>query len=290
MAKTTPKPLPIGLTASALVPHFVGSGKPLDAHLDEAFGAMVAAGVNCYEPVLPADEAGLGPVTAAAQLAGLAIASSSASVSLHDAETWRDHADKLIARAKAARSAWAAKLLTVTLDPVSESSSEPKTDAQLRTQTGALRYLVDALAGTGITLVYRPHPASFGASAREFHHMMLATADKPMRWCLDTHAIYLGTGQSNIALEDVVKLYGPRVSTFRLGQCVNAAPEAAFTDGDISHLPWVSVAKSGRLPPAAGQIFLSPPPAASGQVTPTTLPLADHLAADIAKIRQLLGA
>ena len=44
--------------------------------------------------------------------------------------------------------------------------------------------------------------------------------DVGMKLCLDTHWIYRGAGNSNVALFDILKLYGDRVVSLHLRQSV----------------------------------------------------------------------
>jgi inosose dehydratase len=53
-------------------------------------------------------------------------------------------------------------------------------------------------------------------AAREFHHMMAGTDPDKVSLCLDAHWIYRGSGNSSVALFDVLKLYGSRTREIHL--------------------------------------------------------------------------
>jgi inosose dehydratase len=72
-------------------------------------------------------------------------------------------------------------------------------------------------------------------AAREFHHMMLATDPRALSLCLDVHWVYRGAGHSQVALFDVVKLYGSRVAELHLRQSTGNVWSEAFGDGDIDY-------------------------------------------------------
>jgi len=65
--------------------------------------------------------------------------------------------------------------------------------------------------------------------------MMLATDPDNVTLCLDAHWIYRGAGNSQVALFDVVKLYGPRISELHLRQSSGGVWTEAFSDGDIDY-------------------------------------------------------
>jgi inosose dehydratase len=72
-------------------------------------------------------------------------------------------------------------------------------------------------------------------SAREFHHMMLGTDAELVSLCLDAHWIYRGSGNSNVALFDIVKLYGKRINEIHIRQSKNNVWTEEVCDGDINY-------------------------------------------------------
>jgi inosose dehydratase len=111
-----------------------------------------------------------------------------------------------------------------------------KNDAQLKTQAAAMNELGRQLKSTGMTLSYHNHDMELRNAAREFHHMMLGTDASLVTLCLDAHWIYRGSGNSAVALFDVLKLYGERISELHLRQSRNHVWTEAFGDGDIDYV------------------------------------------------------
>ena len=61
----------------------------------------------------------------------------------------------------------------------------------------------------------------------------LGTDPEHVTLCLDAHWICRGAGNSAVALFDVVKLYGPRVTELHLRQSVDNVWTEALSEGDI---------------------------------------------------------
>jgi inosose dehydratase len=54
-------------------------------------------------------------------------------------------------------------------------------------------------------------------------------------FCLDAHWIYRGAGNSTVAVFDVLKLYGPRITELHLRQSVDSVWAETFGAGDIDY-------------------------------------------------------
>ena len=87
----------------------------------------------------------------------------------------------------------------------------------------------------GLILAYHNHDIELRNAAREFHHMMVGTDPANVTLCLDAHWVYRGAGNSQVALFDVLELYGPRVSELHLRQSQNDIWTEAFGPGDIDY-------------------------------------------------------
>ncbi|ROT98513.1 sugar phosphate isomerase/epimerase family protein [Histidinibacterium lentulum] len=116
-------------------------------------------------------------------------------------------------------------------DPLPEGAL--KSDAQLRIQRTALESLGRSLAERGAELLFHTHAPEMRAAAREFHHMLAATDPAAVRLCLDVHWIWRGAGNSMVALEDVIRLYGSRVSELHLRQSRGGVWDQSIGEGDI---------------------------------------------------------
>jgi inosose dehydratase len=232
----------LGTGVYPLKVHYASIGANFDERVAEAAGWIAAAGLAAVETFADSPEQ-MRAHADAFRSAGLLMPSAYVNARLHEAD-WRDRADTTLKLAEHAREILGAGILTLNPEPIQWGQPLDKTDAELRVQTGALRYLCDELKSRGITLAYHTHDPEMRQGAREFHHMMLSTADKPMRWCLDTHWIYRGCGNSDLAVEDAVKLYGQRITAMHLRQSVGGVWSEVFGPGDLAHHHWLSAIKS----------------------------------------------
>ncbi|NCT11381.1 MAG: TIM barrel protein [Rhodobacterales bacterium] len=108
-----------------------------------------------------------------------------------------------------------------------------KSDAELRVQSRAVEALGHAMRARGAELLYHTHAPEMQAAAREFHHMLAATDPAALSLCLDVHWVWRGAGNSMVALEDIIRLYGPRVSELHLRQSKGGVWDETIGDGDI---------------------------------------------------------
>jgi inosose dehydratase len=114
----------------------------------------------------------------------------------------------------------------------------------LRRQASALKVLTNELKAIDMTLAYHTHASEMRQSAREFHHMLLATREVGMKFCLDFHWVYRGAGNSQVALEDVIELYGDRVATTHIRQSQGGIWSESLEDGDVDYAPLVEKLKT----------------------------------------------
>ncbi|MCU0871086.1 MAG: sugar phosphate isomerase/epimerase [Pirellulaceae bacterium] len=196
---------------------------------DDELAGLAAAGVNGLEPGLgSADQVeGL-----AAQLAKhkIELRSIYTGSSLTDPANVDKELERIVALAKRAREV-GTKIVVTNPSP----NRQGKSDEQLKTQAAALNKLGHELAGLGMKLAYHNHDVELQFAAREFHHMMVGTDPEAVSLCLDAHWVYRGAGHSQVALFDVLKLYGSRVSELHLRQSTGNVWSEAFGDGDIDY-------------------------------------------------------
>jgi len=128
-----------------------------------------------------------------------------------------------------------AKIIVTNPNPIRWGGTESKDDAMLKTQATALNELGAKLAAMGLVLGYHYHDPELRNAAREFHHMMVGTDPKCVSLCLDAHWTFRGSGNSTVAVFDVLKLYGPRIVEVHLRQSVKGIWTEEFTDGDIDY-------------------------------------------------------
>ncbi len=167
---------------------------------------------------------------------------------LHDPQKSDASIKQVLAVAERARSA-GTRIIVTNPSPIRWGGTEDKDDKQLRTQAGALEKLGRELKGRGLTLAYHNHDMELRNGAREFHHMMVATDPQFVSLCLDAHWIYRGTGNSSVALFDIVELYGSRISEVHLRQSNNGIWSETFGTGDIDYAALAARLKAKRVKP-----------------------------------------
>src|SRR5262245_36637995 len=185
--------------------------KDLDASLAE----VAKAGLDGFEPILnsAAEVKALAPRLKKHRLL---MRSAYMNAKLHDNDAKETIRTVLAVAAEASKSGL--KILVVNPTPLRWGGSEDKDDDQLKIQAENLDALGKALRKQEVTLAYHNHDAEMRRSAREYHHMMLGTEPAHVSLCLDSHWVYRGAGNSQVALFDIVKLYGKRIVELHLRQ------------------------------------------------------------------------
>jgi inosose dehydratase len=213
--------------------------------LDEELAELAACGINGLEPGLQSPEQA---DALASQLAkhGLEMRSVFVGSELLNAAAADKEIPRIVALAKRAK-ALGTKIIVTNPSPL--PNRRGKTDAQLTAQAAGLNRLGRELAALGLTLAYHNHDVELEHAAREFHHMMLGTEPGCLSLCLDAHWVYRGAGHSQVALFDVVKLYGSRVVELHLRQSKGNVWSETFGDGDIDYRAlWKALAGTGAKP------------------------------------------
>lgn len=215
------------------ITYFQRDGRDHAREVEQAIAQSAAAGLDGYEPLAasPADLHALAPLL---KKHGLEMRSLYVNSTLHDEARAERSIAEVLAIADAARG-MGCRIVVTNPSPIRWGGPEDKTDAQLEAQARALGRLGKALADRGMTLAYHNHDPELRNAAREFHHMMLATDPAHVTLCLDAHWIYRGSGNSQVALFDVLKLYGRRITELHLRQSAKGTWTEAFGDGDIDY-------------------------------------------------------
>ncbi len=203
------------------------------ANPDASLSDFVAAGLTGYEPSMTTagDATKLAPYLKKYTLEMRSIYVNS---SLHDPNEAPASIATALAIAEAAKPL-GTRLVVTNPNPLKWGSADNKTDAQLTEQAKNLDQLGAELRKRGLTLAYHTHDPEFRAGAREFYHMMLNTDPKNVAFCLDSHWIYRGAGNSQVALFDVVKLFGKRVVELHVRQSKDGIWQETLSDGDIDY-------------------------------------------------------
>lgn len=206
--------------------------KRLEDHYEEVLRLVREAGAESFEPFLPDSDTDRESLAAGLEQNGLTMPSTYRNVRLHEHGVEAAF-DELVSSARWAKDRLGTTILTVNAEPVAWGKPLDKTDAQLRLQAKALRALCGTLAAEGITVAYHAHDAEFRQGAREFHAMLTQT---PVSLCFDPHWVFRGCGNSQVAVETVLALYGSRLSALHLRQSDKGVfTESFHATGDLGY-------------------------------------------------------
>jgi inosose dehydratase len=208
-------------------------GKDFGALLDSGFAEVKASGIDGFEPGVGGLEQ-FEQMTPLLKKHGLQMRSLYVNSTLHEAAQADKSIEEVVAAAAKAKTA-GTRIIVTNPSPIRWGGPENKSDEQLRTQAAAMNKLGARLKQMGLTLAYHNHDIELRNAAREFHHMMVGTDPANVTLCLDAHWVYRGAGNSQVALFDVLELYGPRVSELHLRQSQNGIWTEAFGPGDIDY-------------------------------------------------------
>jgi inosose dehydratase len=214
---------------------------------DASLTEYVKTGLTHYEPSFnSADEVKkLAPYLAKYKLAMPSLYVNS---SLHRADEAQKSIESVLTIADAAKPL-GARIVVTNPNPIKWGSDDDKTDAELMEQAKNLDRLGAELRKRGITLAYHTHAPEHRQAAREFHHMLLASDPKNVSLCLDAHWVYRGSGDSQVALFDVVKLYGKRIVEVHIRQSKGGIWQETFSEGDIDYQRLVRELKAQNIQP-----------------------------------------
>lgn len=227
------KTLPVSCNSYSWLTFYGRAGKEWMSNPDESMRDFASSGLRSYEPGATDVQMieALGPL-----LRKYAITMPSVYVgsTLHQPDTASESIDLAVKIALAAK-ALGTRIIVTNPSPIRWGTPEDKDDAALRTQAANLEKLGSLLKAQGMTLAYHNHDIELRQGAREFHHMMASTDPRYVSLCLDVHWIYRGAGNSQIALMDVVRLYGKRIAELHLRQSVGHVWSEVFGKGDIDY-------------------------------------------------------
>lgn len=223
------------------------SGKNWHDSLEDAVAEIAQAGFQGLEPIVNSlDE--LERLQPLMQQHNLQMRSLYVNSTLYNDEVEANLA-QIQAIAEKAQKLFDTKLIVTNPKPISWNGEESKSDAQLQTQAAALNRLGEQLKAQDLVLAYHVHDAELRHAARELHHMLLATNPDNVSFCLDPDWIYRGAGFSQLAVFDIVTLYGHRVSEVHLRQSQNKVWGESFEAGDIDFSRIVQQLKQLNLRP-----------------------------------------
>ena len=209
-------------------------GRDFRADLRASVAEVASSGVQGYEPLLesPAAVEQLAPLLRESKLQMRSLYVNS---TLHEADKTADSIASVLAIAQKAKELLGTRIIVTNPSPIRWGGPEDKSDEQLRVQAAALDRFGHGLAAHGLTLAYHNHDIELRQAAREFHHMLAGTDPRHVTFCLDAHWVFRGSGNSCVALSDVVTLYGKRVTELHLRQSKEGIWTEALEDGDIDY-------------------------------------------------------
>jgi inosose dehydratase len=208
-------------------------GRDWFADLDASLREFAQSGVLGYEPSVqkPEDLSRLAPLLRKHKLQ---MRSVYVGCTLHTQQEAGKSLEQVAAIARVAKPL-GVKIFVTNPSPIRWGGAENKTDAQLELQAAYLDRMGAALRKQGITLAYHNHDVEMRNAAREFHHMMVATDPENVSLCLEAHWLYRGAGNSQLAMFDVLRLYGSRIAELHLRQSKNGVWTETFGEGDIDY-------------------------------------------------------
>jgi len=201
--------------------------------LETAFAEVARSGVNGFEPSMYSIQY-VEKVGMLLKKHGLEMRSFYVNSDLCRAADVEKSIAQIVAVAQRAKAA-GARIVVTNPSPIRWGGQEGKDDAQLMIQAAALDRLGGLLREMGMVLAYHNHDAELRNAAREFHHMLLGTDPKNVSFCLDVHWVYRGSGNSSVALFDVVRLHGSRIRELHLRQSIKGVWTEFLCDGDIDY-------------------------------------------------------
>ena len=207
--------------------------KDFNALLDPGLAEVKASGNDGFEPGVGGLQQ-IEPMVPLLKKHGLEMRSLYVNSTLHDAAQADKSIEEVLAAATKAKTI-GTRIIVTNPSPLRWGGPENKTDEQLTVQAAALDKLGTGLRKMGLILAYHNHDIELRNAAREFHHMIVGTDPANVTLCLDAHWVYRGAGNSQVALFDVLKLYGPRVTELHLRQSQNGVWTEAFGPGDIDY-------------------------------------------------------
>jgi inosose dehydratase len=205
-----------------------------NTRLQHGLDEIAACGFHGFEPIGESPEQ-IRTLIQALKPRGLSLDSVYVNSTLHDPEVAPQSIDKALEIAAAAAE-FGTSILVTNPSPIRWGGTENKDDSQLRIQARALETLGRQLGDLGVRLAYHNHDAELRAGAREFHHMLTATDPQYVGFCLDSHWVYRGCGNSEVALFDIIDHYHSRIVELHLRQSRNGIWSEVFSmDGDIDY-------------------------------------------------------
>lgn len=225
---------PVSCNSYNWVTFYGRNSKKWGENLAENIAEFAKTGIKAYEPSIEnlAMVQRLIPVLKKYKIAMPSVYVNSV---LHEESAVNESIKSIFEIAKEVKK-YGTKIIVTNPSPIKWGSPELKNDTQLAIQSLAMETLGGRLRQIGITLAYHTHDVELKAGAREFHHVMLNTSAQNVSFCFDVHWVYRGSENSQLAVFDVLKLYGNRIAELHIRQSVAGVWSETFTaKGDIDY-------------------------------------------------------
>ncbi len=209
-------------------------GRDLEAELETFVKEVKQSGADSLEPILNTPEKTHRLADVLTEH-GIAMVSAYVNSALHEPEEVETSIDTVLELARIAQARMGTEIIVTNPNPIRWGGPENKSDEQIKFQAESLNRLGEALSREGLVLAYHNHDPELRLAAREFHHMLVATDPHHVKFCLDSHWIYRGAGDSQVALFDVIKLYGDRIAELHVRQSRNGVWTETLGEGDIDY-------------------------------------------------------
>ncbi len=220
-------------------------GKDWEACIQE----FAQTGIPAIEPSFPNVEE-VGKLTPILKKYNIQMPSVYVNSLLHKPEEAEKSIATVLAIADETKKYMDTKIFVTNPSPIRWGGKEAKSDAELLEQSKNMEKLGVELKKRGITLAYHTHDTEMLAGAREFHHILVNTSPDNVSFCFDLHWIYRGSQNSQVAVFDVLKLYGKRIVELHIRQSVNGIWTETFNpQGDIDYHRVVREMESMKIRP-----------------------------------------
>jgi inosose dehydratase len=247
-AKSIELPKLISCNSYNWITFYGRAGKNWGENLETDIAEFAKTGIKAYEPGLT-DVAGTKALILELKKNGIAMPSIYVNSVLHEKMEIEKSIKTVLEIANEAKK-YGTKIVVTNPSPLQWGGTEIKNDAQLILQAKAMETLGSSLKKIGLTLAYHTHDVELRAGAREFHHVMQNTTAKNVSFCMDVHWIYRGSQNSEVAVFDILKIYGNRIVELHIRQSTNGIWNEVFDPiGDIDYNRFCKeLAKMGKRP------------------------------------------
>ena len=201
-------------------------------NLDADFAEYAKTGLQAYEPSLGSAEEAT-KLIAILKKHNIKMPSIYIGSVLHEKDQIETSIQKILEITEVVKN-YGTKIIVTNPNPIAWGSDKLKTDEQLTLQAKALEKIGKSLKMNGLKLAYHTHDVELKAGAREFHHMLQNTSPENLYFCMDVHWVYRGSQNSQLAVFDVLKMYGDRIIELHIRQSKKGIWQEVFTsEGDI---------------------------------------------------------